>query len=63
MWLLLQIKSTLRQVRTFDILRVSLSPGTGVYLPDYHFDLIFDVSYRVPQTAIEYAQALYRYCL
>ncbi|MGP0128507.1 MAG: hypothetical protein ACTMUB_04335 [cyanobacterium endosymbiont of Rhopalodia musculus] len=62
MWLLLKTRYIFSQVKNFNILLESLSPGTGIYLPDHHFNLIFGAFHRIPQTPTKYAQALYRYC-
>ncbi len=49
------------EVKNLDALLASPSLGTGVDIPDYHFDLIFGAFHGVSQTATECAQALHRY--
>ncbi len=55
------IEDISHQVKNLDVLLASPSLGTGVDLPDYHFDLIFGAFHGVSQTATECAQALHRY--
>jgi hypothetical protein len=55
------IKNISKEVKGLDALLASPSLGTGVDIPDYHFDLIFGAFHGVSQTATECAQALHRY--
>jgi hypothetical protein len=55
------IKDISEEVKNLDALLASPSLGTGVDIPDYHFDLIFGAFHGVSQTATECAQALHRY--
>jgi hypothetical protein len=55
------IKDISSEVKNLDALLASPSLGTGVDLPDYHFDAVFGVFHAVSQTATECAQALHRY--
>ena len=55
------IKDITTQVKNIDALLASPSLGTGVDIPDYHFDLVFGVFCGVSQTATECAQSLHRY--
>lgn len=48
-------------VKDLDALLASPSLGTGVDIPDYHFDAVFGAFHAVSQTATECAQQLYRY--
>jgi Domain of unknown function (DUF3854) len=48
-------------VKDVDALLASPSLGTGVDIPEYHFDAVFGVFHAVSQTATECAQQLYRY--
>lgn len=55
------IKDITNAVKNIDILLTSPSLGTGVDIPDYHFDLVFGVFHAISQTATECAQQLWRY--
>jgi len=55
------IKDITNAVKDLDALLASPSLGTGIDIPDYHFDMIFGVFHAVSQTATECAQMLYRY--
>ncbi|MFN6568189.1 plasmid replication protein, CyRepA1 family [Dendronalium sp. ChiSLP03b] len=55
------IKDITNAVKNIDVLLTSPSLGTGVDIPDYHFDLVFGVFHAVSQTATECAQQLWRY--
>ncbi len=55
------IENISSQVKNVDLLLASPSLGTGVDIPDYHFDKVFGVFHAVSQTATECAQALHRY--
>lgn len=55
------IKDITNTVKELDVLLASPSLGTGVDIPDYHFDMIFGVFHAVSQTATECVQMLYRY--
>nr|WP_306296912.1 plasmid replication protein, CyRepA1 family [Nostoc sp. TCL26-01] len=55
------IKDITNAVKNLDALFTSPSLGTGVDIPDYHFDLVFGVFHGVSQTATECAQQLWRY--
>lgn len=46
-----------------DFLLASPSLGTGIDMPDYHFDMIFGVFHAATQTATECVQGLWRYRL
>jgi hypothetical protein len=48
-------------VKNVDALLASPSLGTGVDIPDYHFDAVFGAFHAASQTATECAQQLYRY--
>jgi len=48
-------------VKNVDALLASPSLGTGVDIPDYHFDAVFGAFHGASQTATECAQQLYRY--
>ncbi len=54
------IKDISEEVKNVDALLASPSLGTGVDIPNYHFDLIFGAFHGVSQTATECAQALHR---
>ncbi len=55
------IENISSQVKNVDLLLASPSLGTGVDIPDYHFDAVFGIFHAVSQTATECAQALHRY--
>ncbi|MBD2342015.1 DUF3854 domain-containing protein [Calothrix sp. FACHB-156] len=55
------IKDITNAVKNLDILLTSPSLGTGVDIPEYHFDVVFGVFHGVSQTATECAQQLWRY--
>ncbi len=55
------IENISSQVKNVDLLLASPSLGTGVDIPDYHFDKVFGIFHAVSQTATECAQALHRY--
>jgi hypothetical protein len=48
-------------VKDLDALLASPSLGTGVDIPEYHFDAVFGAFHGASQTATECAQQLYRY--
>ncbi|MBW4448140.1 MAG: DUF3854 domain-containing protein [Spirirestis rafaelensis WJT71-NPBG6] len=55
------IKDITNAVKGLDALLASPSLGTGVDIPEYHFDAVFGVFHAVSQTATECAQQLWRY--
>ena len=55
------IKDISSSVKNVDVLLASPSLGTGVDIPEYHFDAVFGAFHAVSQTATECAQALHRY--
>jgi Domain of unknown function (DUF3854) len=55
------IKDITNSVKGLDALLASPSLGTGVDIPEYHFDAVFGVFHGVSQTATECAQQLWRY--
>ncbi|MBO3458417.1 plasmid replication protein, CyRepA1 family [Aetokthonos hydrillicola] len=55
------IKDITNAVKGLDALLTSPSLGTGVDIPDYHFDAVFGAFHGISQTATECAQQLYRY--
>ncbi len=55
------IKDITNAVKNLDALLASPSLGTGVDIPEYHFDLVFGVFHGSSQTATECAQQLWRY--
>ncbi|BDA76493.1 hypothetical protein CAL7716_106590 (plasmid) [Calothrix sp. PCC 7716] len=55
------IKDITNAVTSLDALLTSPSLGTGVDIPNYHFDAVFGVFHGVSQTATECVQQLYRY--
>ncbi|MGI2904344.1 DUF3854 domain-containing protein [Tolypothrix sp. VBCCA 56010] len=55
------IKDITNSVKSLDALLASPSLGTGVDIPEYHFDAVFGVFHGVSQTATECAQQLWRY--
>ena len=55
------IKDISTEVKNVDVLLASPSLGTGVDIPEYHFDAVFGAFHAVSQTATECAQALHRY--
>ncbi|TBR56525.1 bifunctional DNA primase/helicase [Westiellopsis prolifica IICB1] len=55
------IKDITNAVKSLDALFVSPSLGTGVDIPEYHFDAVFGAFHGVSQTATECAQQLWRY--
>ena len=55
------IKDITNAVKSLDALLTSPSLGTGVDIPEYHFDAVFGAFHGISQTATECAQQLYRY--
>ena len=55
------IKDITNAVKSLDALLTSPSLGTGVDIPEYHFDAVYGVFHGVSQTATECAQQLWRY--
>ncbi len=55
------IKDISTEVKKVDVLLASPSLGTGVDIPNYHFDAVFGAFHAVSQTATECAQSLHRY--
>ncbi|NJN11689.1 MAG: DUF3854 domain-containing protein, partial [Richelia sp. RM1_1_1] len=55
------IKDISNSVLDVDGLLVSPSLGTGVDIPNYHFDAVYGVFHGASQTATECVQQLYRY--
>ncbi|AFZ04633.1 DUF3854 domain-containing protein [Calothrix sp. PCC 6303] len=55
------IKDITNEVKNVDVLLASPSLGTGVDIPEYHFDEVFGVFLGASQTATECCQQLYRY--
>lgn len=55
------IKDITNAVKGLDALLTSPSLGTGVDIPNYHFDAVYGVFHGVSQTATECAQQLWRY--
>ena len=55
------IKDISTEVKNVDVLLASPSLGTGVDIPNYHFDEVFGAFHAVSQTATECAQSLHRY--
>ena len=55
------IKDITNAVKDVDALLASPSLGTGVDIPNYHFDAVYGAFHGVSQTATECAQQLYRY--
>ncbi|WP_414623753.1 DUF3854 domain-containing protein [Calothrix sp. CCY 0018] len=55
------IKDITNSVKDVDALLASPSLGTGVDIPNYHFDAVYGAFHGVSQTATECAQQLYRY--
>ncbi|OUL29691.1 bifunctional DNA primase/helicase [Nostoc sp. RF31YmG] len=55
------IKDITNAVKNLDALLTSPSLGTGVDIPEYHFDVVFGAFHGVSQTATECAQQLWRY--
>lgn len=55
------IKDISSSVKNVDVLLASPSLGTGVDIPNYHFDAVMGVFHAVSQTATECAQSLHRY--
>ena len=55
------IKDISTEVKNVDVLLASPSLGTGVDIPNYHFDAVFGAFHAVSQTATECAQSLHRY--
>ena len=55
------IKDITNSIKDVDALLASPSLGTGVDIPNYHFDVIYGAFHGVSQTATECAQQLYRY--
>jgi hypothetical protein len=55
------IKDITNSVKNLDVLLASPSLGTGVDIPEYHFDAVFGAFHAISQTATECAQQLYRY--
>ena len=54
------IKDISSSVKNVDALLASPSLGTGVDIPNYHFDAVFGVFHAVSQTATECGQSLHR---
>jgi hypothetical protein len=55
------IKNIRSAVKNCDVLLASPSLGTGVDIPDYHFNLIFGVFHAVSLAATDCSQMLWRY--
>ncbi|NJL79593.1 MAG: DUF3854 domain-containing protein, partial [Richelia sp. SM2_1_7] len=55
------IKDITNSVKDVDALLASPSLGTGVDIPNYHFDAVYGAFHGTSQTATECAQQLYRY--
>ena len=55
------IKDITNSIKDVDALLASPSLGTGVDMPNYHFDVVYGAFHGVSQTATECAQQLYRY--
>jgi hypothetical protein len=55
------IKDITNAVKGLDALLTSPSLGTGVDIPNYHFDAVYGVFHGGSQTATECVQQLYRY--
>ena len=55
------IKDISEEVKNVDVLLASPSLGTGVDIPNYHFDAVFGAFHAVSQTATECVQSLHRY--
>ena len=55
------IKDITNAVKDVDALLASPSLGTGVDIPNYHFDAVYGAFHGTSQTATECAQQLYRY--
>ncbi len=55
------IKNIRSAVKNYDILLASPSLGTGVDIPDYHFNLIFGAFHAVSLAATDCSQMLWRY--
>ena len=55
------IKDISSSVKNVDALLASPSLGTGVDIPNYHFDAVFGVFHAVSQTANECGQSVHRY--
>jgi hypothetical protein len=55
------IKDITNSITDVDALLASPSLGTGVDIPNYHFDVVYGAFHGVSQTATECAQQLYRY--
>ena len=55
------IRDISEEVKKVDVLLASPSLGTGVDIPNYHFDAVFGAFHAVSQTATECAQFLHRY--
>ncbi|MDJ0902588.1 MAG: DUF3854 domain-containing protein [Xenococcus sp. MO_188.B8] len=55
------IKDISTEVKNIAVLLASPSLGTGVDIPNYHFDAVFGAFHAVSQTATECAQSLHRY--
>ena len=55
------IKDITNSIKDVDALLASPSLGTGVDIPNYHFDVVYGAFHGVSQTATECAQQLYRY--
>ncbi len=55
------IKNISEEVKNVDVLLASPSLGTGVDIPNYHFDAVFGAFHAVSQTATECGQSLHRY--
>ncbi len=55
------IKDISSEVKNVDVLLASPSLGTGVDIPNYHFDAVFGAFHAVSQTATDCGQSLHRY--
>ena len=55
------IKDITNSIKDVDALLASPSLGTGVDIPNYHFNVVYGAFHGVSQTATECAQQLYRY--
>ncbi|NER48433.1 MAG: DUF3854 domain-containing protein [Symploca sp. SIO1A3] len=55
------IENIRQEVKGIDVLLASPTLGTGVDIPDYHFDAVIGVFYATTQSATDCAQQLWRY--
>ena len=55
------IENIRQEVKSLDAMLSSPTLGTGVDMPDYHFDVVIGVFYATVQTATDCAQQLWRY--